>query len=119
MFGTAGIVTAFFLLIFSMGFGGITKRLGVSAYFAQKLSHVDKLKFGLLYKMLANRQRSVMKMVSKVFLKQIRWFSYERVYGDAQWKPRLIMNAAFELTEEEVEKRKKKVGSRTKIVAHA
>jgi predicted acylesterase/phospholipase RssA len=108
MFGTTGIVTAFFLLIFSMGFGGITKRLGVSAYFAQKLSHVDKLKFGLLYKMLANRQRSVMKMVSKVFLKQIRWFSYERVYGDAQWKPRLIMNAAFELTEEEVEKRKKK-----------
>jgi predicted acylesterase/phospholipase RssA len=108
IFGTIGVVNAFVLLIFSMGFGGMTKRLGVSAYFAQKLSHVDKLKFGLLYKMLANRQRSVMKMVSKVFLKQIRWFSYERVYGDPQWKTRLIMNAAFELTEEEVEKRKKK-----------
>ncbi|MGZ3903909.1 MAG: patatin-like phospholipase family protein [Bacteroidia bacterium] len=108
IFGTVGMVNAIVLFIFSMGFGGMTKRLGVSPFFAQKLMHVDKLKFGLLYKMLANRQRSVMKMVSKVFLKQIRWFSYERVYGDPNWKTRLIMNAAFELTEEEVEKRKKK-----------
>ncbi|HWY38182.1 MAG TPA: patatin-like phospholipase family protein, partial [Bacteroidia bacterium] len=108
VFGTSGIFSAFALLIFSMGFAGITKRLGVSDYFAQKLRKVDQLKFGLLYKMLINRRRSVMKMVSKVFLKQIRWFSYERVYGDAQWKTRLIMNAVFELTEEEVEKRKKK-----------
>lgn len=108
IFGTCGIVSAFFLLIFSIGFAGLTKRLGVSDFFAQKLQHVDKLKFGLLYNMLANRRRSVMKMISKVFLKQIRWFSYERVYSDPNWKPRLIMNAAFELTEEEVEKRKKK-----------
>ena len=108
IFGTSGIVTAFVLLIFSMGFAGITKRLGVSDFFAKKLMHVDRLKFGLLYNMLANRRRSVMKMVSKVFLKQIRWFSYERVYGDSNWRPRLIMNAVFELTELEVEKRKKK-----------
>ncbi len=116
IFGTFGMLSAFILLIFSIGFAGLTKRLGVSDFFAEKLRHVDKLKFGLLYNMLANRRRSVMKMVSKVFLKQIRWFSYERVYGDIHWKPRLIMNAVFELTEEEVEKRRKKYTNLSDII---
>jgi len=106
--GTLGIIIAAVFLIFSRGFAGLTRRLGIPSFFEQRLRHVDKLKFGTLNKLLVNRRNSVVKMVTKVFIKQMRWFGFERVYGDYGWKPRLIMNAAFELTAEEVEKRKKK-----------
>lgn len=108
IFGTIGILVALFLLICSMGFVGLTKRVGVPDFFAQRLHYVDKLKFGVLNNLLLNRRKSVMKMVTKVFIKHMRWFSFERVYGDPIWRPRLIMNAVFELTETEVEKRKRK-----------
>jgi hypothetical protein len=58
--------------------------------------------------MFISRKKSAMKLVSDVFIKQMKWFSFERVYGDVAWKPRLIMNSAFELTEAEIIKRKKK-----------
>ncbi|MBI3518330.1 MAG: patatin-like phospholipase family protein [Bacteroidetes bacterium] len=108
MFGTLGLMIAFVLLVFSMGFVGLTKRMGVPDFFVERLFHVDKLKFRDLNNLLVNRRKSVSKMVSKVFIKHMRWFSHERVYGDPVWRPRLIMNAVFELTEVEVEKRKKK-----------
>jgi hypothetical protein len=66
------------------------------------------MKLGILYNMLVNRRKSAMKLVSDVFIKHMRWFSFERIYGNPVWKPRLIMNAAFDLIDEEVEKRKKK-----------
>lgn len=106
--GTIGILVALFLLITSMGFVGLTKRIGVPDFFARRLHYVDKLKFGIINNMLGNRRRSVTKMVTKVFIKHMRWFSFERVYGDPVWRPRLIMNAVFELTETEVIKRQNK-----------
>ena len=106
--GTLGILLALFFLVFSRGFVGLTKRFGVPAFFSKRLFYVDKLKFATLNNLLVNRRNSVTKMITKVFIKQMRWFSFERVYGDAGWKPRLIMNAVFELTEEEVEKRRNK-----------
>ena len=106
--GTLGILIAAVFLIFSRGFAGLTRRLGIPHFFEQRLRHVDKLKFATLNKLLLNRRNSVVKMVTKVFIKQMRWFGFERVYGDSGWKPRLIMNAAFELTAGEVEKRKHK-----------
>lgn len=106
--GTIGILMAFVFFIFSRGLVGLSKRFGIPSFFSERLFHVDKLKFGTLNNLLVNRRNSVMKMVSKVFIKQMRWFSFERVYGDYGWKPRLIMNAVFELTVGEVEKRKAK-----------
>lgn len=107
-FGTLGIVIALVFLIFSRGFVGLTRRLGVPSFFIQRVRHVDKLKFATLNNLLVNRRNSVVKMITKVFIKQMRWFGFERVYGDIGWKPRLIMNAVFELTKEEVQKRKAK-----------
>jgi hypothetical protein len=69
---------------------------------------VDQLKFATLNNLLANRRNSAMQMITKVFIKQMRWFSFERVFGDKDWKPRVVLNASFELTEKEVEKRKRK-----------
>ena len=106
--GTLGIVIAFVFLIFSRGFVGLTKRLGIPSFFIKRTRHVDKLKFATLNNLLVNRRNSVVKMITKVFIKQMRWFGFERVYSDTAWKPRLIMNAVFELTKEEVIKRRKK-----------
>lgn len=106
--GTIGVIAALIFLIFSRGFTGLTRRLGVPAFFEQRMRHVDKLKFATLNNLLANRRNSASQMVTKVFIKQLRWFSFERVYGDKDWRPRTLLNAAFELTGEEVEKRKRK-----------
>ncbi len=108
IFGTLELLVALVLLIFSRGVTGLTRKLGVPDFVVKRLLHFDKLKFGTMYNLFVNRRKSAMKLVSDVFIKQMRWFSYERVYGDAQWRPRLIMNAVFELTEEEIVKRKKK-----------
>ncbi|MBA3665039.1 MAG: patatin-like phospholipase family protein [Bacteroidetes bacterium] len=106
--GTLGILLALFFLIISRGIVGLSKRMGVPSFFLKRLFHVDKLKFATLNNLLVNRRNSVMKMITKVFIKQMRWFSFERVYGDDVWRLRLIMNAVFELTEEEVEQRRTK-----------
>jgi predicted acylesterase/phospholipase RssA len=106
--GTLGMVIAFVFLIFSKGFVGLTKRLGVPAFFLRRMRHVDKLKFGVLNNLLINRRNSVTKMITKVFIKQMRWFGFERIFSDPAWKPRLILNTIFELTSERVEKRKSK-----------
>ncbi len=106
--GTVGIIISIVLLIFSRGFVGLTKSLGVPAFFLRRMRHVDKLNFGVLNNLLVNRRNSVTKMITKVFIKQMRWFGFERIFSDAAWKPRLILNTIFELTTERVEKRKAK-----------
>jgi hypothetical protein len=108
IFGTLEILVAFVLLVFSAGLTNLTRKMGFPEFIITRLLHFNNLKLGTLYNSMINRRNSVKKLISDVFIKHMRWFSYERVYGDPQWKTRLIMNAAFELTEEEVEKRKKK-----------
>ncbi|MCD6065689.1 MAG: Patatin [Bacteroidetes bacterium] len=108
VFGTTGILMAFVLLALSLGFSGFAKLLGVPEFFSKRMVLFDNLRFGLLYNLIGNRRKSAMKLVSKVFIKQMRWHSFQRVYGEAEWRPRLIMNAIFDMTDEEVEKRKKK-----------
>jgi hypothetical protein len=117
IFGTLGILIAFVFLILSRGFVGLTKRFGIPSFFITRMRHVDELKFATLNNLLVNRRNSVVKMITKVFIKQMRWFGFERVYSDTGWKPRLIMNAVFELTSHEVEKRKKKYPYFTKEIA--
>jgi hypothetical protein len=111
MAGMLGIVVALVLLIFSRGFTGLARKFGVPAFFLKRMKHVDKLKFATINNLFVNRRNSVTKMITKVLIKQMRWFGFERVYGDTGWKTRLILNATFELTKEEVEKRKKKYPS--------
>jgi hypothetical protein len=106
--GTIGILLAALFLAISRGFTGLTRRLGVPSFFLKRLRHVDKLKFATLNALLANRRNSASQMITKVLIKQMRWFSFERVFGDKDWKPRLVLNAVLELTAEEVEKRKRK-----------
>ncbi len=106
--GTLGLVTALVLLIFSKGITGLTHKLGVPGYVVKRLKHFDRLQFGTLYNLFVNRRRSGMKLVSDVFIRQMKWFSFERIYGDRAWKPRVVMNATRKLIEAEVVKRKKK-----------
>lgn len=106
--GTIGILVAGLFLAVSRGFTGLTRRLGVPGFFLKRMRHVDKLKFATLNTLLANRRNSASQMITKVFIKQMRWFSFERVFGDKDWKPRVVLNAVVELTHEEVEKRKRK-----------
>ncbi len=108
IFGTLDILIAFVLLVFSVGLTGLTRKIGFPEFIIQRLLHFNNLKLGTVYNMLINRRNSVKKLISDVFIKHMRWFSYERVYGDPEWRTRLIMNAAFELTGDEIEKRKRK-----------
>lgn len=108
IFGTYSFFLAAVLLIFSKGITGLTKRFGVSEYELKRILHIDKLKFGTLYNLFLNRSKSGMKLVSEVFMKQMKWFSFERLFVDEAWKPRIVMNATRKLIKIEVEKRKKK-----------
>jgi hypothetical protein len=108
IFGTFGLLSAFILLVFTIGLTSLTRKLGVPDFVVKRLLHFDKLKLGTLYNLFVNRKKSAMTLISDVFIKHMRWFSYERVYGNTLWRPRLIMNAVFEFTEDEVEKRKRK-----------
>lgn len=108
IFGTVSLMLALVLLIFSKGITGLTKRFGVSEYELNRILHFDSLKFGTLYNLFVNRSKSGMKLVSEVFIKQMKWFSLERIYSDSAWKSRVVMNAARKLIDHEVIKRRKK-----------
>lgn len=106
--GTLGLLISLILLIVSSGISGVTKRFGVSEYELKRILHFDKLKFGTLYNLFLNRSKSGKKLVSEVFIRQMKWFSFERIFSDVSWKPRVLMNASRKLIGYEVEKRKKK-----------
>lgn len=108
VFGTLQMLIALILLIFSKGITGLTRKFGVPDFVVRRLFHFDRMPFGTLYNMFINRRRSGMKLVTDVFIKQMRWFSFERVYGDRAWRTRIVLNAAFKLLSSEVEKRNKK-----------
>lgn len=108
IFGTGGLILALVLLLLSFGFTGMAKLLGVPEFFTRRMAIFDKLRFGVLYNLIGNRRKSSMKLVSKVFIKQMRWHSFQRVFGDSDWRPRMIMNGLFDITGDEVQKRKNK-----------
>ncbi len=108
MFGTLAGLTALILLIFSKGLTGLTRKMGVPEFVVKRLLHFDRLKFATLYGMIMSRRESGMKLVTNVFLKQMKWFSFERIFGDSLWRPRVVLNAARKLTAPEVQKRREK-----------
>ena len=108
VFGTLAGLTALILLIFSKGLTGLTRKLGVPEFVVKRLLHFDKLKFATLYNMVLSRRESGMHLVTNVFLKQMKWFSFERIFGDKLWRPRVVLNATRKLLASEVEKRREK-----------
>jgi hypothetical protein len=58
--------------------------------------------------MALRRKESGMNLVTNVFLKQMKWFSFERIFGDKRWRTRTIINAARKLTAPQVQKRRTK-----------
>jgi hypothetical protein len=104
-----GIISVFIALIsfaISKGFVGLATTMGVPRLFARKLRHFDTLNFQTIFNLIKNRGKSAMTLVSDVFMKQVRRYSYSRVYSDKLWSSRLITNAIYELTPTDVDKRK-------------
>jgi hypothetical protein len=108
VFGTLSGLTAIVLLVFSMGLTGLTRKVGVPEFVVKRILHFDKLKFATLYNMVLRRKESGMNLVTNVFLKQMKWFSFERIFGDKRWRTRTIINAARKLTAPQVQKRRTK-----------
>lgn len=85
-------------LILSNLFRWILKKFEVPDFFTNKLRFFTRMRFGVYETLVTNRISSVISMVTEVFMKQVRRQEYARVYNDAAWKPRLIMNAIYELS---------------------
>ncbi|QZT38435.1 patatin-like phospholipase family protein [Halosquirtibacter xylanolyticus] len=94
-------------LSISNGFVGLTKRLGVPEYFTERLKPFDTLNFNTYVNLILNRANSVKTLVANVFMKRIRGGNYSKIYSDETWRPRLIMNAIYELCPKRVNKRKR------------
>lgn len=105
--GTLLLILSLISGIFSKGFIGIAKSIGVPDLFTNKLDKLNNLRFKTYLNLILNRGRSAKTMISEVFMKQIRRFSFEKVYRDEEWRNRLITNTVYELTPKDVEERKK------------
>ena len=95
--GTVLVLTAIILRMLSKGFEGLTESAGVPDYFTKRLRPFDTLDFNTYGELIANRVNSASTMISEVFMKQIRRLQYGNIYNDDEWRPRLIMNAVYEL----------------------
>lgn len=107
-FATISVLLGFIALYISYGFVGLTKKLDVPEYFTDRLKPFDTLDFNTYLNLIVNRLNSAKTMVSEVFMKRIRGGNYDKIYSDKDWRPRLIMNAVYELCPRDVEKRKNK-----------
>jgi predicted acylesterase/phospholipase RssA len=94
-------------LVVSKLFRKIIRLFKVPKFFTERLGLFSRMKFGIYETFIKNRISSVISMVSEVFMKQIRRQEYDRVYDQDNWKTRLVMNAVYELTEEQSLFRKK------------
>ena len=109
MLGTLLFLVSIPLLFFgNLMIGYIPKWSHVPAYFMRPLQFFNRMRFSIYKNMIIARAESVMKMVSEIFMKQIRRLSYDRVYNDPDWNDRLIMNAVHELIPFSIAQREKK-----------
>lgn len=97
-FASIFILFAALSLFLSNIFRWALKKFEIPVFFINKLHFFSKMKFGVYETLIKNRITSVISMVSEVFMKQIRRQEYGRVYNDIEWRPRLIMNAIYELS---------------------
>lgn len=106
-----GTLTGVLGIVFSFLGGLVIKRVPgwfqVPPFFTKHLGFFHRIKFGVYKNMIIPRKDSAIKMISEVFLKQIRRLSYKRLYDNPDWQKRVFMNAVYELEKEKVEERKK------------
>jgi predicted acylesterase/phospholipase RssA len=108
-----GFIAALLLLAGVLGlevssaFMMLLRKFDVPGFFTSKLKAFTRMRFGIYETLIRNRISSVQSMVSEVFMKQIRRREYDMVYEDKDWETRLIMNAIYDLSEKEVNRRDK------------
>jgi len=73
----------------------------VPGFIRDKLVHFENLRLRLIQRMLEERGTSAMKMISEIFLKQIRRLNYNLFYTDERLKNRRITALIYELTKEQ------------------
>lgn len=66
-----------------------------------KLKYFEKIKLRIFKRMLEERASSAVKMVSEIFLKQIRRLNYDLLYKDNDLKNKRITALIYELTKEQ------------------
>lgn len=97
-----GFLTVLWLLVSGLRIGTGTVRKKVAELVKESvagncLSLLDRLKFGDIATLLANRGKSVVQLASSVFMKHIRRLNYRSVFRNDAWKHRRIMNAIYQL----------------------
>lgn len=70
-------------------------------FIRDKLVNFENLKLRLIQRMLEERATSAIKMISNIFLKQIRRLNYNLFYTDENLKNRRITTLIYELTKEQ------------------
>lgn len=103
--GTVLVILAWLLRTLSKGFEGLTEAVGVPSFFTKRLRSFDTLNFNTYANLIVNRAKSADLLISEVFMKQIRRKQYDLVYDDEAWRPRLVMNAVYELNYENCDMR--------------
>ncbi|MFA8436609.1 MAG: patatin-like phospholipase family protein [Marinifilaceae bacterium] len=73
----------------------------VPGFIRDKLVRFENLKLRLIRRMLEERGTSAVKMISEIFLKQIRRLNYQLFYTDEHLKHRRISTLIYELTKEQ------------------
>jgi hypothetical protein len=83
-------------------FNWLLKKFDVPEFFMKRLGRFTGMKFGIYETLIRNRISSAKSLVAEVFMKQIRRREFDIVYTQPGWDSRLIMNAVYELTPDEV-----------------
>lgn len=73
----------------------------VPGFMKDELAHFENLKLRLIKRMLEERFTSSVKMISDIFLKQIRRLNYDLFYKDENLKNRRITTLIYELTKKQ------------------
>ncbi len=91
------------IIVFVLGkfIKSIPKNFQVPNIFMKPLKKLMRLKLIVYENLIMNRANSLLKMTNDVFLKHVRRLNFSRIYEDDSWKNRRIMNAIYELRNEE------------------
>lgn len=87
-------------------------KFNVPAHFLAPLGKLLRLKLQVYETLILNRSASLLKLANSVFLKHVRGLNYSKVWQDATWENRRVMNAIFELRSGEDRLEKKLVSGK-------
>jgi len=99
LFSITTITTIICLFLGNLFTQIVPQWINVPEFFIKPLKQFNKIKFGVYHKFIKSRFASVMKMVTEVFMNQIKRLSFKRIYNDPEWSGRAITTAIYELEE--------------------